>query len=85
MAYPHNNNLVHLDTIWLNSKVMVIDQCSRSQEENVAKVAGATLSDGFLVKWTERTVLPHFHSPPTCSSAVKILWTVYVSLYITLH
>jgi len=45
------SHAVYLDTVHVgsSSKVKVIGQSSRRQEENVAKVLGATSSEGFLV------------------------------------
>ena len=41
--------LVHLDTVGLYRSNSMVKIIRRSQEENVAKVIGATSSEGFLV------------------------------------
>jgi len=42
------------------SKVQVIGQSSRSREENIAKVVGATSSEGFLVTVFRRYVTDEY-------------------------
>jgi len=38
--------MIHLDLIWVQFAGQVTDRSSRSQEENVVKVVGATPSEG---------------------------------------